>query len=182
MIIEESDDLVLWRLEADSLRLEFMPWAEDAPAGESPVTIVDLRGIKPPGDLAADLDELVRGGFWGLAEERTAEGVAVTLEGEGCSVVIPCKAVEVARQSLERRHYDLVIARHRRQAEWATEQNRRLHEQVRRTEVFLQQQEQRAGRILAEAGPSRADARSRAEARLRLVHELVNILKGAGAV
>ena len=53
----------------------------------------------------------------------------------------------------------------------------RLHAQVRRVDVFLRQQAERAERILAQAGSGQVEARVRAEARLRLARELANVLK-----
>jgi hypothetical protein len=178
-LLDNVADLVAWRHTDSFVELELITGGGDPlPEDPLPVLILTLRDmVSTAATLHADLSQLVAEGVWNLGHETVQDGVRVTLEGEGWWLELACRTLDQQRLPLQAHHYERMIKRQQGVLDDRCASEDRMRRRIGRIEAFLDQQVDRAERILRQASPDRPEPRLRAEGRLRLAQELRTILR-----
>jgi hypothetical protein len=103
----------------------------------------------------------------------------VVLQGEGDEVRVATTQLSVLRAPMERRHYEPMLETAHRCERASSKKAARAHAQLLHLEQFVTGQIERAQRILAGSAPGPGLAHAKADARVKALREVMNILKAS---
>jgi hypothetical protein len=115
-------------------------------------------------------------GVWTVGVEEQRDEVHVQFEGDDASLDVRCRGLAQQRLPLQARHYERTIRHLDVELDGSSARERRLRRRMEKIETFLDQQIDRAERILKGTTPDRPEPRLRAEGRRRLAQELRRVL------
>jgi hypothetical protein len=161
-LFEQPADLVAWTLDEHAVTLEIVLCGDDElPASGKSAASVRILGPGSVDGIEAHLAQF-GGELRALGVDTDSDGrTLVTIEGEWEPLVLACKAVDSSWKEPERRYYERVVARYWECTAQTNGEIRRLGARLRRVEVFLAQQADRAQRIISEVSCRYPDARVR---------------------
>lgn len=175
----DGADLFAYELGSDLLRLELILSGGGTIPVDPAVVLLELRDPVSEQSLEEELQIFKHEGLWAVGREESAGQTSVVLQGEGYDVQVATTQLTVLRAPMERRHYEPLLETAQRCERASSKKAAQAQAQLRHLEQFVTGQIERAQRILTLSAPGPRQAHTKADARVKALREVMNILKGS---